>query len=55
MTMITWSLAMVMSDNRIDDYSKYREIAGHFDDHAHVDAAVCRRAHRSMEHIQGFT
>jgi len=22
MTMITWSLAMVMSDNRIDDYSK---------------------------------
>jgi hypothetical protein len=46
---------MVMSDNRIDDYSKYREIAGHFDDHAHVDAAVCRRAHRSMEHIQGFT
>ena len=44
---------MVMSDNRIDDYKKYREIAGRFDDHA--DAAVCRRAHRPMEHIQGFT
>ena len=44
---------MVMSDNRIDDYEKYREIAGCFDDHA--DAAVPHRAHRQMEHIQGFT
>jgi hypothetical protein len=24
---------MVMGDNSIDDYKKYREIAGRFDDH----------------------
>ena len=46
---------MVMSDNnnRIDDYEKYREIAGCFDDHA--DAAVPYRAHQRMEHNQDFT
>ena len=50
---ITWSLAMVMSNNRINSYKKYREITGQFDDHA--DAVVQRRAHHPMEHIQGFT
>jgi hypothetical protein len=46
---------MVMSDNnnRIDDYEKYRDIAGCFDDHA--DAAVPYRAHQRMEHNQDFT
>jgi hypothetical protein len=41
---------MVMGDNRIDDYKKYREIAGHFDDHD-ADAVVRRGVHSPMEHI----
>ncbi len=46
---------MVMSDNRINDYEKYRyrEIAGCFDDHA--DTVVPHMVHHQMEHIQGFT
>jgi hypothetical protein len=44
-----------MSDNRINDYEKYRyrEIAGCFDDHA--DTVVPHMVHHQMEHIQGFT
>ena len=38
---------------RIDDNKKCRRIAGDFDGHG--DAAVQREAHRSMEHIPGFT
>jgi hypothetical protein len=38
---------------QIDKNEKCRQIAGNFD--CHTDAAVRRGAHRSMEHIQGFT
>jgi hypothetical protein len=44
---------MVMGNNRINDYDKIREIAARFDGHS--DAAVQCRAHRPIEHIQGFT
>jgi hypothetical protein len=37
----------------INDNKKCRQIAGNFDHHA--DVAVQCRAHRPMEHIQGFT
>jgi hypothetical protein len=50
---ITWSLSMVVGDNRINDNEKCRESAGDFDHHA--DAAVQHKAHRPMEHIPGFT
>ncbi len=35
---VTWLLAMVMGDNKIDDANKCRQIAGNSDGHA--DAAV---------------
>ena len=38
---------------RIDNNKKCMRIAGDFD--CHADAAVRRRAHCPMEHIQGFT
>jgi len=43
-----------MGDSRINNYGKYREIAGRFDDHADTiyDGTRCR-AHHPMEHIQG--
>ena len=44
---------MVMGNNKIDEYKKYVEIAGRFDDH--VDVAVQCRVHRLMAHIPGFT
>jgi hypothetical protein len=50
---ITWSLAMVMGDNKIDDAKICRQIAGYFDHHG--DAAVQCGMHRPMEHIQGCT
>ena len=53
MLTITWSLAYIMSKQRIDDIRKCRQIAGDFD--CHADAAVRRGADRPMEHIQGFT
>ena len=37
----------------IDNNEKFRWIASNFD--CYADAAVRRRAHRPMEHIQGFT
>ena len=43
---------MVMGDNRIEDYKKYREIAGHFDDRS--GATVQYRAHHPMEEVHGF-
>jgi hypothetical protein len=49
---ITWSLAMVVANNEIDD-KKCRKIAGNFDSHA--DAVVQCVAHHQMVHIQGFT
>jgi hypothetical protein len=42
-----------MCKQRIGNDGKCRQIAGDFDHHA--DAAVRCRAHRPMEHIQGFT
>ena len=38
---------------RIDDNEKCRQIAGNFD--CHAGEAVWRGAHRSMDHIRGFT
>jgi hypothetical protein len=38
---------------RINDNKKCRQIAGDFDGHG--NAAVRRKAHRPMEHIQGLT
>jgi hypothetical protein len=38
---------------QIIDNTKCRQIAGNFD--CHTDAAVRRGAHRSIEHLQGFT
>jgi hypothetical protein len=38
---------------QIGDNKTYRRIAGDFD--CHTDAAVRHGAHRSIEHIQGFT
>jgi hypothetical protein len=37
----------------IGDNNKCRQIAGNFD--CHTDAAVRHKAHRPIEHIQGFT
>jgi len=38
---------------QIDNNKKFRRIAGNVD--CHADAAVRHKAHRPMEHIQGFT
>jgi len=38
---------------QIGDNKKCRQIAGDFD--CHTDAAVRRRAHRLIQHVQGFT
>jgi hypothetical protein len=35
---VTWLLAMVIGDNKINNANKFRQIAGNFDGHA--DAAV---------------
>jgi hypothetical protein len=48
---MVFSLWLWPTTNRQD--KKCRQIAGNFDGHG--DAAVRRGAHRSMEHIQGFT
>ncbi len=42
-----------MANNEIDDYKKFRQIAGKFDGHA--DAAVQCKMYFPMEHIPGFT
>jgi hypothetical protein len=44
---------MVVANNKINNAKKCRQTAGNFD--CHVDAAVQCRAHRPMNHIQGFT
>ena len=38
---------------QIDDKEKCRRIAGNFD--CHAGEAIWRGAHRSMDHIRGFT
>jgi hypothetical protein len=50
---VTWLLATVTGDNKIDDANKCREITGDFDPHG--DAAVQFGVHCPMDHIQGFT
>jgi hypothetical protein len=50
---MTWSLAMVVANNEIDDHKKCRQIAGNFDGHA--DVAVQCVVHPPMAQIQGFT
>jgi hypothetical protein len=40
---VTWSLATVMGDNKINNANKCRQIAGNFDSHA--DGAVQCRVH----------
>ncbi len=45
-------LAMVMGDNRIKDYKKYRRIDDNFDHHA--AGAIRRNAHLPMERIRGI-
>ncbi len=44
---------MVVGNNELTTTKKGRQIAGDFD--CHADVAVRRRAHRPMEHVQGFT
>jgi hypothetical protein len=41
---------MVVANNKIDDNKKCRQINDNFDGHG--DAAVRRKAHHPMEHIQ---
>ncbi len=43
---------MVMGDNGIDDYKKWRQIDNNFDHH--VAGAIGRDAHCPMELIRGF-
>jgi hypothetical protein len=50
---ITWLLATVMGDNKIDDAKRCRKIAGNFDHHG--DASVQSGAHPLMKQIKGFT
>jgi hypothetical protein len=50
---ITWLLAMLMGDNKINDEKKCRKIAGNFDHHG--DVMVQSRVHHPIEHINGFT
>ena len=51
--MLTLALAKVVTNNKIDNQNKCRDIADIFD--CHVDAAVRCILHCPMEHIQGFT
>ncbi len=50
---VTWLLAMVMGDIKIDDANKCRKITSNVDGHG--DVAVQCGAHPPMEHIQSFT
>jgi hypothetical protein len=50
---MTWSLAYGCGQQRNRSGKKCRQIDEDFDDH--VDAAVLRRAHHPMKHIQGST
>ena len=43
----------VSGQQRISNNNKCRQIAGNFD--CHADTAIRHRAHRLIEHIQGFT
>ena len=50
---ITMLFSYVSGQQQIGNNKKCRRIAGNFN--CHADAAVQRRAHRLIEHIQGFT
>ncbi len=50
---VTWSLATIMGNNKIDNAKKCRKFTGNFDHHG--DALVQSRAHHPMKHIKGFT
>ena len=50
---ITMFFSYVVGQQQIGNNKKCRRIAGNFN--CHADAAVQRRAHRLIEHIQGFT
>jgi hypothetical protein len=50
---VTWSLATVMGDNKIDDAIKCRKIAGSFDHNG--DALVQSGVHLPIKHINKFT
>jgi hypothetical protein len=45
-------LAMVMGNNRINNYKKCRKIKDDFDPHAARE--IRRDTHHPMEHIRGF-
>jgi hypothetical protein len=49
---VTWSLATLMGDNKINDAKRCRKIAGSFDHHG--DVLVQSGAHCPMKHIKGF-
>ena len=49
---ITWSLAIIIGDNKINNTNKYTSNAGYFD--CHADAEERCGAHRPLEHIPGF-
>jgi hypothetical protein len=49
---ITWSLAITIGDNKINNTNKYTSNAGYFN--CHADAAVRCGAHRPLVHIPGF-
>jgi hypothetical protein len=50
---ITWSLATIMGDNKINNARRCRKIAGNFNHHG--DALVKSGEHCIMKHIKGFT
>jgi hypothetical protein len=50
---VTWLLATVRGDNKIDNSIKCRKIASDFDNNG--NALVQSRAHCPLKHIKGFT
>jgi hypothetical protein len=50
---ITWSLATVIVDDKIDKTNKCTSSAGRFDGHG--SAPEQYRQHRSMRHVQGYS
>jgi hypothetical protein len=50
---VTWLLATVMGNNKIDNSKRCRKIAGNFDHHG--DESVQSGVHRPIKHIKGFT
>jgi hypothetical protein len=50
---VTWLLATVMGDNKIDNAKRSKKISGSFDHHG--DASVQSGVHCPMKHIKGIT